>query len=71
MAAAAGLRTLRLETVLTELDVILTFERELVGRSIVAVVGDVPIPEPLDTGWLHEHFLGYKLFGLFTPAPLR
>lgn len=68
-AAKAGFEARRLETVISELDRIATHPRAAVERAIRGAIGDgVAIPATIDAEWLHEHFLGFKLFGLFAPA---
>lgn len=68
-AAKAGFKPRRLETVITELDVILQHPRDAIDRAIRESIGNgVTIPATIDAEWLHEHFLGFKLFGLFALA---
>lgn len=68
-AAKAGFEARRLETVITELDLILQHPRDAIERAVRGSIGDdVTIPATIDAEWLHEHSLGYKLFGLFAPA---
>lgn len=68
-AAKAGFEARRLETVITELDLILQHPRDAVERAIRGSIGEgVTIPATIDAEWLHDHFLGFKLFGLFAPA---
>lgn len=66
---AAGFKVLSIQTVITELDLILRYPRDLVESTIRSVVGDgVVLPETVNADWLHEHRLGYKLFGMFSPS---
>jgi 2-polyprenyl-3-methyl-5-hydroxy-6-metoxy-1,4-benzoquinol methylase len=67
LCAAAGLRPLRLETVVSELDRIAAQPAPAVEAALRELTGGPP-PAALSAGWLHERLLGYKLLGYFSPV---
>jgi SAM-dependent methyltransferase len=67
LAASAGLETLAMETIISELDRIEAFPRPQVDSAIRRIAGVEP-PAVLDPGWLHAHGMGYKVLGFFRLA---
>lgn len=67
-AARAGLRTLELETIITELDRIGAYPALRIAAAAKAVCGRLPPQGGLTPDWLHEQRMGLKLFGLFAAA---
>ena len=65
VAFEAGYEMLAMETYITELDRILEFDREKIVGTVRNILGrKAPVPEDISTDWIHDHFLGYKLFCL-------
>jgi SAM-dependent methyltransferase len=67
LLARAGFRARSLETVVSELDRIRAFPTARIAAELARLRPDAP-PWPLDAAALHEHRLGYKLFGVFEPV---
>ncbi len=60
---AAGLRTIHQETYITELDRILSYDREKIRQAFGR---ELPIEFELTPELLHRHLQGYKLFTVFA-----
>ncbi|APV49656.1 hypothetical protein BWI17_08180 [Betaproteobacteria bacterium GR16-43] len=65
---SAGLETLAVETIITEIDRILAFPPDEVAATVRRVARIEP-PAVLDAGWLHAHGLGYKAVAYFRCTP--
>lgn len=65
-AERAALKAVRIETLLTELDRIEEHPPEQIRATARRLAGNAMVPERLSPSWLHEHRLGFKLFGMFT-----
>lgn len=65
LAAAAGLRELAVETIISEIDRIRAHPPERIAEVSRAVCG-VEAPADFDAEWLHRHGLGYKVLGFFA-----
>ncbi|MGD9787580.1 MAG: methyltransferase domain-containing protein [Sulfuricellaceae bacterium] len=61
--AAAGLRAIHQETYITELDRILSYDREKIRQAFGR---DLPVEGELAPELLHRHLQGYKLFTVFA-----
>lgn len=70
LAMAAGFEPLSLETIISELDLILEFPSEQIADTVAQITGSPPGEATMDTEWLHEHGLGYKVLGLFRKKAL-
>lgn len=65
----SGFKTLKIETFITELDLLNNFSKQSIHDKIRELRGNnINIPEPLTTQWLHDRFLGYKLFWIGRPV---
>lgn len=68
VAAKAGLDVLSIETIISEIDRIRAHPiKEIVATARLLSGGDVELGQ-IDHRWIHDHLLGYKLFGVFVRA---
>jgi 2-polyprenyl-3-methyl-5-hydroxy-6-metoxy-1,4-benzoquinol methylase len=67
-AAKAGLSVLSIETIISEIDRICAHPtKEIVETARLLSGGNVELDQ-IDHRWIHDHLLGYKLFGVFVRA---
>jgi 2-polyprenyl-3-methyl-5-hydroxy-6-metoxy-1,4-benzoquinol methylase len=66
VAAKAGLEVLSLETIISEIDRICAYPaKQAVEAARLLTDKNVEFAE-IDHRWVHEHLLGYKIFGVFS-----
>jgi 2-polyprenyl-3-methyl-5-hydroxy-6-metoxy-1,4-benzoquinol methylase len=66
VAAKAGLELLSIETIISEIDRVRAYPAKQVVEAARLLTGrDVEFAE-IDHRWVHEHLLGYKIFGVFA-----
>jgi len=68
VAAKAGLEVLSIETIISEVDSIRAFPKGRVVEVARFLTHTDVESGQIDHRWIHEHFLGYKLFGIFARA---
>lgn len=65
-ANKVGLQVLSIETIISEIDRIRAYPAKQVVKAARHLTGrDVELSE-IDHRWVHEHLLGYKIFGVFA-----
>lgn len=66
VAAEAGLDVLSIETIISEIDRIRAHPiKEIVETARLLSGGNVELGQ-IDHQWIHDHLLGYKIFGVFV-----
>lgn len=70
LALAAGFEPLSIETIISELDLILEFAPARIAETVGQITGSPPGDTKMDTEWLHERGLGYKVLGIFRRKAL-
>lgn len=68
LCARAGLVTLAIETIISELDRILAYPLERVESAATTLAGNRTMVSNLDPHWLHDRQLGYKVLGFFRKS---
>jgi len=70
LAMAAGFEPLSIETIISELDLILEFPSERIADTVARLTGSPLTGAIPDAEWLHQRGLGYKVLGLFRKKAL-
>ena len=70
LALIAGFEPLSIETIISELDLILEFPPARISETVAQITGSMPGDTTMDTEWLHERGLGYKVLGIFRKKAL-
>ena len=66
VASEAGLELLSIETIISEIDRVRAYPAKQVAEAARLLTGRNVEFTDIDHRWVHEHLLGYKIFGMFA-----